>query len=509
MADATAPDFSDPAASTGLTTIPLSQLLLSKLNVRQTERDVEIASLAESIAVHGLKQNLVVVPAHFTTSDVSEAWDGKDRWADKFEVIAGGRRFQAMQQLVEQDRLAPTYPVPCLVEDREQARETSLIENLERHAMNAADEFDAYAAIVARHSARPEIHDANAIEICAKRFGKSVKHVEGRLRLAALAPEILEALRTNAIGVDSAKAYASVEDHGLQLKVFAAQGKSNWQPHHPASVRSAMREKTLSANDGLVKFVGLDAYVEAGGRIEAEMFMGTMGDQQRVVDVKLIEKLAKDKAEPMIAPQAKKDGFKSGLLASGVSSSARWPKAPDGMDRYYSYYESKTPTKAQLKKCVAVYAIAHDGIGIEKQGHYRPTPVKEPQEERDWAAERAEEQRQFRIERRAAQLAVYELGKFAGTPFEGRAFWPAAMARPVAVEIDDEAHAMVAVLVRVPVDRISANREEAERLIAEETAAAEAKKAEAEAAEAQRRKAIDSALDDPEAQAEDQADADA
>lgn len=487
-----------------LTTIPLDQLLLSNLNVRQTERDVEIASLAESIAIHGLKQNLVVIPAHFTTSDVDEPWEGEDRWAGKFEVIAGGRRFQAMQQLVEQERLSATYPVPCLVEDREQARETSLIENLERHAMNAADEFDAYAAIVARHSARPDAPDAAAIEICAKRFGKSVKHVEGRMRLAALAPDILEALRTNIIGVDSAKAYASVEDRDLQLKVFAAQKKSNWQPHNPASVRSAMREKTLSANDGLVKFVGLDTYVEAGGRIEAEMFMGNMGDQQRIVDVKLIEKMAKEKAEPMLAPQAKKDGFKSGLLASGVGSSSRWPKAPDGMDRYYSYYESKAPTKAELKKCVAVYAIAHNGIGIEKQGHYRPTPVKEPQVERDWAAERAEEQRQNRIERLAAQLAVYELGKFAGTPFEGRAFWPNGMTRAVEVETGDEAHALVAVLVRVPVDRISANREEAERLIAEETAAAEAKKSEDEAAEAERREGVDSVLDDDEEATQDE-----
>lgn len=487
-----------------LTTIPLDQIMLSKLNARQTDRAVEIASLAESIAIHGLKQNLVVVPAHFTTGEAGDGHlsgeplksGGKKVWEGKFEVIAGGRRFQAMQLLVEQERIAADYPVPCKVEDRDQAHETSLIENLERHAMNAADEFDAYAAIVARHSARPELPDTNAIEICAKRFGKTVKYVEGRLRLAALAPAILEALRTEVIGVESAKAYASVEDHDLQMKVFEAQKKSNWLPHNPASVRSAMREKTLSANDGLVKFVGLATYVEAGGRIEAEMFMGNMGDQQRIVDVKLIEKMAKEKAEPMIAPQAKKDGFKSGLLASGVGSSSRWPKAPDGMDRYYSYYESKPPTKAELKKCVAVYAIANNGIGIEKQGHYRPTPVREPQPERDWAAERAEEERQNRIERRAAQLAVYELGKFAGTPFEGRAFWPNRMALPVAVEIDDEAHALVAVLVRVPVDRISANREEAERLIAEETAAAEAKKAEDEAAEALRREEVDSVLDD-------------
>lgn len=494
------------SAETTRTSIPLDQILLSKLNARQTDRAVEIASLAESIAVHGLKQNLVVVPAHFTTSDVDEPYEGKGRWEGKFEVIAGGRRFQAMRLLVEQERLSPTYPVPCLVEERDQARETSLIENLERHAMNAADEFDAYAAIVARHSAHPELPDANAIEICAKRFGKTVKHVEGRLRLAALASEILEALRTEVIGVESAKAYASVDDHELQLKVFEAQKKASYQSHHPANVRGALRDKTLSIADARAKFVGLDAYAKAGGRIRGEMFMGTWGDEQRIVDVQLLEKMAKDKAEPLVALQAKKDGFKAGLLATGIARSARWPKAPEGMDRYYAHYgETKAPTKAALKKCVAVYALAEDGCGIERQGHYRPIPVCEPQPERDWEAERAATRHESAIERRAAQLAVYECGKFTGTPFEGRAFWPNSSARPVDVDGVDDMHAMVAVLVRIPVERIEANRAEAERLVDEEAAAA-AKKVEAEA---QLREDIDSALDDLEAQVEEEGDADA
>jgi ParB family chromosome partitioning protein len=486
--------------------------MLSTLNVRQTERAADVDSLAEDIAARGLKQNLVVVPAHYTSGEASEAQrqsckpapGGTGPWVGRFEVIAGGRRFQALQLLVRQGRLSATLPVPCMIECRDAASETSLSENLHRVAMNPADEFDAYRVIV--NQAKRNGSDPDPIAYCAKRFGVAVKHVNGRLRLASLAPEILEALRANAIGVESAKAYASVEDHALQLKVFEAQKKSTWQPHAPAQVKNGLRGETLSVNDPIVKFVGIDDYTTAGGRTEVEMFMGTDA-QERVIDVKLLEKMAWEKAEPMVAPAAKADGFKSGIFARGVASYAKTPKEPDGMERVPSWGEQ--PTKAQRKKCIGVYAIASSGTVLDHIATFKPARPRKDEPARDWEAERAEQQRQFGIERRAAQLAVYELGKFAGTPFEGHAFWPAAVARPVAVEIDDEAHAMVAVLVRVPVDRINANREEAERLIAEETAAAKAKKAEDEAAEAQRREEIDSALDDPETQAEDQADADA
>lgn len=226
----------------------------------------------------------------------------------------------------------------------------------------------------------------------------------------------------------------------------------------------------LSLKDARMIFVGLDAYSAAGGRTEAEMFMGTDGEE-RATDIKLLDKLAREKAEPLVAPQAKRDGFKEGLLAPGVGNGARWPKAPAGMDRHYPYYESKAPTKAYLKKCVAVYAIAHDGIGIQKLGYYQPTPVREPHQERDWEAERLARAREAAIESRAARMAVYDLGKFTGTPLDGHAFWPAYQPRLVDEDPNDADFAFVAVQIRVPRASIEGHRTEAERLIDEEAEA--------------------------------------
>lgn len=465
----TAPDYADVIEGV-ITTIPLDRLMLSTLNVRQTERAADVDSLAEDIGARGLKQNLVVIPAHFVTGESKSAHEGGEGWDGRFEVIAGGRRFQAMQLLVQQERLSATFPVPCMIEYRDAASETSLSENLHRVAMNPADEFEAFRVIV--DQARKNGSAEDPIAYCAKRFGVTVKHVNGRLRLASLAPEILAALRANEIGVESAKAYAGVEDHALQLRVFEQQKKSNWQAHNPAAVRGALRDKTLSVNDGMVKFVGVDAYVAAGGRIETEMFMGSEG-QERIVDIKLLEKLAKEAAEPLVAHQAKKDGFKSGLLANGVGNAARWPNTLEGMERYNRYYDQKDPTKAELKKCVAVYAIDPEGVGLAKIGHFRTPPVREPQQERDWEAERAAARRQRLIDMQAGRLAVYAIGQFSGTPFEGRAFWPFHGFSPIETDRTDETYKLVAVQIRIPAADVEACLAEAERLVDEEAAAAE------------------------------------
>lgn len=453
-------------------TIPLDKLMLSNLNVRRTERDADITALADDIAARGLKQNLVVIPAHFMTGESRSKKEGGKGWQGMYEVIAGGRRYQAMQLLVESGRMSADQPVACLIEEREEASETSLAENLHRVAMNPADEFNAFKAIV--DVARERMSDVDPVAYCAKRFGVTVKHVQGRLRLAALAPEILEALRANIIGLDSAKAYAGVEDHELQRKVFEAQCKSTWQAHHPNSVRGALRGETLPLDCDLIQFVGLEAYRKAGGRTEVEMFMGSDGEE-RITDLTLLAKLAQEKAEPMVAPQARKDGFKDGLLVKKLGYGT-WPSPPEGMERYIRYYEGKDPTKAELKKCTAVYDLDVDGLGLISLGHFRPAKPKEEQESRDWEAERAARAREHQIETRAARLAVYEIGKFDDTPFKGHAFWPRWQPRLVETR-EEEGCALVAIQIRVPIASITAHRAEAERQIDEEAAAAEAAKA--------------------------------
>ena len=444
--------------------IPLNQLVLSALNVRRTERDADIGTLAEDIAAHGLMQNLIVTPAHDSTAEMP---DGED-WTYKFEVIAGARRMQALNLLATDGRLPFDHPVLCRIDMRSSARETSLSENLQRVAMNPADEFEAFAGIVGQ-SGNAALRE-EAIELCAKRFGKTPGYVAGRLRLADLAPDILEALRTDRIGVEAAKAYAAVSDHRLQLQVFKEREKDSYNGHKPQIIRERLRGKTLSLDDGRMVWIGIDAYRAAGGRTEVEMFMGTQGEE-RAIDAALLDRLVKEKAEAEIPALAKKAGYKEGLFAGGsTGGAAAWPKAPKGFERAYDY--GGTPSKARLKKSVAVFAVALGGDQLVLLGRFRPkdevmqaSTYTPPTEE-----ELAAAARDRAIDTIAARLAV---GAFKGSPFEGRAFWP--NSRWVgAVEHVSEDYVLVAVQVKVSANDIAGMREAAAEKYDAEQAEAEA-----------------------------------
>ena len=75
-----------------------------------------IDDLASSILVHGLLHNLTVVE--------QLADNGKN--SGKYEVVAGGRRFAALQRLAKEKKLPKTFAVPCHIVDPASATEASL-----------------------------------------------------------------------------------------------------------------------------------------------------------------------------------------------------------------------------------------------------------------------------------------------------------------------------------------------------------------------------------------------
>ena len=92
--------------------VKVKNLSLSKDNVRKSNRDADLDSLADNIAAHGLLQNLVVTPL---------------KKAGHFTVKAGGRRLRALQRLIDSGRLAGDHEVQVLVlEDDAGSAEASL-----------------------------------------------------------------------------------------------------------------------------------------------------------------------------------------------------------------------------------------------------------------------------------------------------------------------------------------------------------------------------------------------
>ena len=266
-------------------TIPLNKLMPSPRNVRRTTDEQADLQLKADIEARGLLQNLVVAPAK--------------KPKGRFTVEAGGRRFRALASLAEEGKLGAAHEVCCLVIDSgpAAAQEAGLAENFQRLAMNPADECLAFQQL---------IEQGADVEGIARRFGLTVRFVEGRLRLASLAPVVFDALGAGEITLDLAKAYAATPDRERQAFVFEQVSRS-YMAQHPDSIRRMMTQATVSASDRRARFVGEEAYVAAGGRIERDLFSDE--DGARWLDIALLERLATDKLEALAAETAASSGL--------------------------------------------------------------------------------------------------------------------------------------------------------------------------------------------------------
>ncbi|TPG39500.1 ParB/RepB/Spo0J family partition protein [Sphingomonas koreensis] len=254
--------------------IPFSQLVLSQANVRRVKAGVSIDALAADIARRGLLQSLTV--------RVQRDADGND--TGLFEVPAGGRRFRALQQLVKQRRMAKTEPVPCIVREDEQisAEEDSLAENVHREALHPLDQFRAMQQLVTQ---------GTDVETVAASFMTTPAVVKQRLRLASVSPKLHDVYAEDGMTLEQLMAFSVSEDHERQEQVWELlQSSYNQQPY---MIRSKLTEQSVRATDKRVRFVGLDAYVAAGGYVLRDLFEEDQGGWLQ--DVTLLERLVDEK----------------------------------------------------------------------------------------------------------------------------------------------------------------------------------------------------------------------
>ncbi|WP_454599092.1 ParB/RepB/Spo0J family partition protein [Qipengyuania sp. SM2507] len=457
-------------------TVPLNKLVLSPRNVRKTNGDEDIAGLAESIKSKGLLQNLVV----------SRATQGQ-----LYEVDAGGRRLRALQLLASRKDLPKNWPVPVKVIAPDAATESSLAENLQKIAMNPADEVEAFATIVDGYEANGMASPAERISNCARRFGVTERYVAQRLALAALAPDILDALRENRITIAAATAYASHPEQSEQLKVFKAHEKRSgtYGKHDPREIKDALKGRIYQIDHKLVRYIGLDAYREAGGEIATDLFFDD-GERDIILNPALVEKLAAEKGAIEAQKLAQSSGWLDALLGPVTGHSWQTPKPPAGYACRWVSNPADTPAE-QRAESHALYRISDDAeLELDAHHAYFKTPESDGASapglsQAELEAERVENRRQAELRYRAARLAA---PKVAGTPLEGRAFWPVQRSWISAYEEDGEGSVIVALLVKVPIEDLEEQMAEAERRyeleqqeLAEEAALAEAEESEGSA----------------------------
>ncbi|HCS6064445.1 TPA: ParB/RepB/Spo0J family partition protein [Escherichia coli] len=256
-------------AQTEEVSVPLASLIKSPLNVRTVPYSVEsVSELAESIKGVGLLQNLVV-----------HALPG-----DRYGVAAGGRRLAALNMLAERNILPADWSVRVKIIPQELATAASMTENGHRRDMHPAEQIAGFRAMAQEGKTPAQIGDL---------LGYSPRHVQRMLKLADLAPVILDALAEDRITTEHCQALALESDTARQVQVFEAACQSGWGGKPDVRViRNLITESEVAVKDNTkFRFVGADAF--SPDELRTDLFSDDgEGYVDRVaLDTALLEKL--------------------------------------------------------------------------------------------------------------------------------------------------------------------------------------------------------------------------
>ncbi|HGZ0661884.1 TPA: ParB/RepB/Spo0J family partition protein [Escherichia coli] len=258
-------------AQTAEVSVPLASLIKSPLNVRTVPYSAEsVSELAESIKGVGLLQNLVV-----------HALPG-----DRHGVAAGGRRLAALNMLAERGIIPADWPVRVKVIPQELATAASLTENGQRRDMHPAEQIAGFRAMAQEGKTPAQIGDL---------LGYSPRHVQRMLKLADLAPVILDALAEDRITTEHCQALALAleNDTARQVQVFEAACQSGWggKPEVQTIRRLVTESEVVVAGNSKFRCVGADAF--SPDELRTDLFSDNEGGYVDCValDAALLEKL--------------------------------------------------------------------------------------------------------------------------------------------------------------------------------------------------------------------------
>lgn len=254
--------------------IPFNKLVLSQANVRKLKAGVSIEQLAEDIARRTLLHGLTVRPV----------LDAEGNETGVFEVPVGGRRFRALELLVKQKRMSKTQPVPCVVRSSGLGEEDSLAENLQREPLHPLDQFRAFQTLREAGLGEEEI---------AARFFVAPGVVKQRLKLAAVAPALLDAYAEDRMTLEQLMAFTVTDDHARQEQVWEALSRA--YSREPYQIRRLLTEGAVRASDKRALFVGLEAYEMAGGAVMRDLFQHDDGGWLQ--DPALLDRLVAERLE--------------------------------------------------------------------------------------------------------------------------------------------------------------------------------------------------------------------
>lgn len=260
---------------------PYSSLFIGDLNARKVPHsDEELRGYADSIRAVGLLHNLIVV-----TCD-----DGR------LEVVCGGGRTKAIGLLVSDGEVDPDKVwIAYKAVPRELAREVSEIENAKRKDMHPADQIRNFLALSGEGKTPEQI---GAV------LGYSQQHVLRMLKLAGLAPEILDGLARDELTTEHCHALALENDQNRQLQVLEAVRSDEPGKLRATSIRALITAKEVSTTDQRFQFIGAGEFSDE--QIRVDLFSQVEGGY---VDAVLLNEKLLAKLQPKAEQLQQEEGW--------------------------------------------------------------------------------------------------------------------------------------------------------------------------------------------------------
>ena len=176
--------------------MPIEHVSRNPRNPRRQFDEGDLQDLASSIRQHGIVQPVVVRTV-----------------ADRFEIIAGERRWRAAQ-------LAGLHEIPVIVRDVDDrtALEIAIVENVQRADLNPLEEALGYDQLIAEYGYTQ--NDLGGI------IGKSRSHVANSLRLLKLPDGVRDMLSSGELSAGHARALITTSDPVALARTIVAKGMS-------------------------------------------------------------------------------------------------------------------------------------------------------------------------------------------------------------------------------------------------------------------------------------------
>ena len=206
--------------------LPISDLLSNKFQPRKIFNEDNLQDLTNSIKERGIIQPIIVRKSADQDS--------------KYEIIAGERRWLAAQK-------AGLHEVPVVITDVNDLKslEFAIVENVQRHDLNAIEEARGYQRLIEEFS-----YDQVKV---AKFIGKSRSHITNYLRLLNLPETVLKLVEDNKLSPGHAKILVGLNNSEFIAKKIIEKNLSVRQTENLTRIFKIKKQTYKSPTDPNMK----------------------------------------------------------------------------------------------------------------------------------------------------------------------------------------------------------------------------------------------------------------